>query len=58
MRPKEEADKAKADERQQQQAAQQASMLGHVAEQGGKAAAAVTNVGQAATSLQDAGLSG
>jgi hypothetical protein len=57
LRSKEEAQKIKDQARQQQQAAQQASMLGHVAEQGGKAAMAVKNVGEAATSLQDAGLS-
>ena len=33
-------------------------MLGHVAEQGGKAAMAVKNVGEAVTSLQNAGLAG
>ena len=50
------ADRIKAESRNQQAAAQQAANLGHVAEQGGKMAAAVKNVGDAATSLQDAGL--
>src|SRR5258705_13921621 len=54
--PKEQADKLVQEQQQQQQAMEQASQLGHMADQGGKAATAVTNVGQAATSLQDAGL--
>lgn len=56
LRTKEEADQIKTQSRQQQQAAQAAQQLGNVAEAGGKAAVAVQNVGQAATSLQDAGL--
>jgi hypothetical protein len=51
-----EAEAGKAQARAQQAAAQQAADLGHVGEQAGKAAAAVKNVGEAASSLQDAGL--
>ncbi len=53
---KKKADAIKAQARQQQAAQQQATDLGHLGEQGGKMAAAVKNVGDAATSLQDAGL--
>jgi Bacteriophage head to tail connecting protein len=56
--PKEQADQLLQQQQQQQQALEAANQVGHIAEQGGKAAAAVTNVGQAATSLQDAGLAG
>jgi hypothetical protein len=50
------ADAIKAQARQQQAAAQQAADLGHMGEQAGKMATAVKNVGDAATSLQGAGL--
>jgi hypothetical protein len=56
--PKDKADQLVQQQQEQQQAMEAANQVGHVAEQGGKAAAAVTNVGQAATSLQDAGLAG
>jgi len=56
--PKDKADQLVQQQQQQQEAMEAANQVGHVAEQGGKAAAAVTNVGQAATSLQDAGLAG
>ena len=49
------ADRIKAQSRAQQAAAQQAADLGRVAEQGSKMANAVKNIGEAATSLQDAG---
>jgi hypothetical protein len=55
----EDQDKAaavKAQARAQQAAAQQAADLGHVSEQAGKAATAVKNVGEMASSLQNAGL--
>ena len=42
--------------RTQQAAVQQAADLGHVSEQAGKAATAVKNVGEMASSLQTAGL--
>jgi hypothetical protein len=50
------ADKIVAQAEQQQAMAQQAADLGHMGEQGGKMATAVQNVGDAAKSLQDAGL--
>lgn len=50
------ADRIKAQTRAQQAAAQQASDLGHMADQGSKMATAAKNVGEAATSLQDAGI--
>ncbi len=46
----------KAQGRLQQAAAQQAADLGHVGEQAGKVARAVKNIGEAATSLQNAGI--
>jgi len=55
----EEEDKAaaiKAQARAQQAALQQAATLGHASEQAGKAATAVMNVGEMASSLQTAGL--
>lgn len=55
----EDQDKAaavKAQARAQQAAAQQAANLGHVSEQAGKAATAVKNVGEMASSLQNARL--
>jgi hypothetical protein len=55
----EEEDKAaavKAQARAQQAALQQAAALGHTSEQAGKAATAVKNVGEMASSLQTAGL--
>ncbi len=55
----EEEDKAaavKAQARAQQAALQQAAALGHAGEQAGKAATAVKNVGEMASSLQTAGL--
>jgi hypothetical protein len=56
LEDKDKADAIKAQARAQQAAAQQAADLGHVGEQAGKAATAVKNVGDAASSLQDAGL--
>jgi hypothetical protein len=50
------AEAIKAQARAQQAAAQQAADIGHMGEQASKAATAVKNVGEAATSLQDAGL--
>jgi hypothetical protein len=50
------ADAVKAQARAQQAAAQQAADLGHVSEQAGKTATAVKNVGDMASSLQNAGL--
>jgi len=50
------ADAIKAQARAQQAAAQQAADLGHVSEHAGKAATAVKNVGEMASSLQHAGL--
>lgn len=56
LRPKDQADQIKAQQRQQQAEDAAAARLGNVAEQGGKMGAAVQNIGQAATALQDAGL--
>jgi hypothetical protein len=56
IRPKDAADKIKQQARQAQQMASQAAQLGHAADQGGKLAVAAKNVGEAATSLQDAGM--
>jgi len=56
VRPIDQANKMKAEARQQQQAAQRASQLGAVAEHGGKLTNAVGNVADAAKSLQDAGI--
>jgi hypothetical protein len=50
------ADAIKAQMRAQQAATQQVADVGHVGEQAGKAAAAAKNVGEAASSLKDAGL--
>jgi len=51
----EHADALKAQARAQQAAAQQAANIGHVSEQAGKAAVAVKNVGEMASSLRNAG---
>lgn len=56
VRPVEQSNALKAQQRQQQQAAQNAQQLGAVAEHGGKIANAVGNVADAAKSLQDAGI--
>lgn len=56
LRPMDAANQIKAQQRQQQQAAQAANQLGAVAEHGGKLANAVGNVADAAKSLQDAGI--
>jgi hypothetical protein len=56
LEDEEQAAAVKAQARAQQAAAAQAAALGHVSEQAGKAAAAVKNVGDMASSLKNAGL--
>jgi Bacteriophage head to tail connecting protein len=56
LRSQQDAARIKQQMAQQQQAAQQAAMLGHVGEQAGKLGTAVKNVGDAAQSLQGAGI--
>lgn len=58
LRDKQVADQMKQQEREEAASAQQAAQLGHVSDQATKAANAVENVGNAASSLQNSGLMG